>query len=154
MADRLERLVEERVGALGVDVEEVALSQSGSKRVLKVAIDADGGVSIDTITDVTRDLSAALDESDVMGKQPYTLEVTSRGLDRPLTHPRHWRRNHGRLVSITLLDGPAVSGRIVGSDEVGVDVAVKGQERRVAYADVSTARITPELRPRPGAEES
>lgn len=147
MTDRLEQIVDERVTALGLDLEAVELSRAGAKRVLRVAVDADDGVSIDTITAVTRDLSAALDETDVMGTLPYTLEVTSRGLDRPLTAPRHWRRGAGRLAVVTLADGPAVTGRIVGSDEQGVELAVQGEQRRLGYGEIATARIKPELNP-------
>ena len=114
---RLEQLAERCVAPLGLDLEAVDLSpsgsaQSGKRRVLRVAVDADGGVPIETITEATRELSKALDASDVMGAQPYTLEVTSRGVDRPLTLPRHWRRNVGRLVVADLADGSRLKGRI------------------------------------------
>ena len=61
--------------------------------MLRVAVDKDGGVTLDDVADATREVNRVLDGSDVMGEQPYTLEVTSRGVDRPLTLPRHWRRN-------------------------------------------------------------
>ena len=116
---RLEQLAERCVTALGLDLEAVELSpsnpaQPGKRRVLRIAVDADGGVPIDSITQATRELSKALDTSDAMGAQPYTLEVTSRGVDRPLTLPRHWRRNVGRLVVAELADGSRVKGRISG----------------------------------------
>ena len=102
MTDRLETLVNDCVSALGLDVEAVELSSGGRRKVLRIALDADGGIGIDHITDATRALSEVLDGSDVMGAEPYTLEVTSRGVERPLTLPRHWRRNAGRLVRVTL----------------------------------------------------
>jgi ribosome maturation factor RimP len=145
LVDRVEDEVRDAVTSLGLDLEAVELSRSGSKRLLRVAVDADGGVSLDAITDATRAVSAALDAGSAMGEQPYTLEVTSRGLDRPLTHPRHWRRNVGRLVAASLHDGPAVTGRVVGSDETGVELEVKGQRRRLEYAEVARALVTPEL---------
>jgi ribosome maturation factor RimP len=88
-----------------------------------------------------------------MGEQPYTLEVTSRGLDRPLTLARHWRRNVGRLVVAELADGSRLRGRIAAVDDDPVDgtadVTVDGRQQRLALADVVTARIEPELtRPR------
>ena len=80
--------------------------------MLRVAVDKDGGVTLDDVAEATRAVSEVLDESDVMGEQPYTLEVTSRGVDRPLTLPRHWRRNADRLVTVTLTAGEQVTGRI------------------------------------------
>lgn len=146
---RLEQLAERCVTALGLDLEAVELSPSGKRRVLRIAVDADGGVPIDSITQATRELSKALDTADAMGSQPYTLEVTSRGVDRPLTLPRHWRRNVGRLVVADLADGTRVKGRITTVDEAptdgSVELAVDGAPRRVAFADVAKARIEAEL---------
>jgi ribosome maturation factor RimP len=150
MEGRLEQLAERCVTALGLDLEAVELSRAGSRRVLRIAVDADGGVPIDTITEATRDLSKALDSSDVMGAQAYTLEVTSRGVDRPLTLPRHWRRNIGRLVVADLADGSRLKGRIAAADDDAVDVTVDDEPRRLVLADVATARVQAELtRPRP-----
>ncbi|MGH3457158.1 ribosome maturation factor RimP [Aeromicrobium sp.] len=160
MTDRLEQLAERCVTALGLDLEAVELSRSGSNRLLRIAVDADGGVPIDSITQATRELSKALDASDVMGEQPYTLEVTSRGVDRPLTMPRHWRRNLGRLVIADLADGSRLKGRIaaVNDDETSdgsVEVTVDGRQRRLVLSDVATARIEPELtRPKSHAPKS
>ncbi len=146
MTDRLEQLAERCVTALGLDLEAVELSTAGSRRVLRVAVDADGGVPIDAITEATRELSKSLDDSDVMGAQPYTLEVTSRGVDRPLTLPRHWRRNVGRLVVAELIDGSRVKGRIAAAtDDDAVDLTVDGERRRIPISDVATARIKAEL---------
>jgi ribosome maturation factor RimP len=146
MADRLETLVDDCVSALGMDVEAVELSSGGHRRTLRVALDADGGVGIDQITDATRALSEALDASDVMGEEPYLLEVTSRGVDRPLTLPRHWRRNAGRLVLVTLADDTRFDARIGDSDDDGVDLAIgKAEPTRVPYDQITTALVQIEL---------
>jgi len=145
MTDRLETLVDDCVSALGLDVEAVELSSGGKRRMLRIAVDTDGGVGIDHITQATRALSDALDASDVMGTQPYTLEVTSRGVDRPLTEPRHWRRNAGRLVRVTLSDDTTVEGRIGEADDEGVDIETKSQTRRLGYGDIVTALVQTEL---------
>ena len=150
MEGRLEQLAERHVTALGLDLEAVELSPSGSaqpgkRRILRVVVDADGGVPIDSITEVSRELSKALDTSDVMGSQPYTLEVTSRGAERPLTLPRHWRRNVGRLVVADLADGSRVKARITASDDTSVDLTVDGALRRLPFADVTTAHVVAEL---------
>ena len=155
MTDRLEQLVERCVTALGLDLEAVELSKAGKRRVLRVAVDADGGVPIESITDASRELSKALDESDVMGAQPYTLEVTSRGVDRPLTLPRHWRRNVGRLVVADLADGSRVKARITSADDASIDLTVDGTLRRLPFEDVVAAHVQAELtRPRSDAHSS
>jgi ribosome maturation factor RimP len=145
MEGRLEQLAEQCVTALGLDLEAVELSPSGKRRVLRIVVDADGGVPIDSITEASRELSNALDASDVMGSQPYTLEVTSRGAERPLTLPRHWRRNVGRLVVADLADGSRVKARITASDDTSVDLTVDGALRRIPFADVTTAHVVAEL---------
>ena len=141
----LERLAERCVSALGLDLEAVELSKAGKRRVLRIAVDTDGGVGIDAIAEATRELSKALDASDVMGAQPYTLEVTSRGVDRPLTLPRHWRRNVGRLVVAELVDGSRLKARITAADESAVDLTADGALRRLPLDDVATARVEAEL---------
>jgi ribosome maturation factor RimP len=146
MTDSLETLVETTVSSLGLDLEALELTPAGRKRVLLVAVDRDGGVGIDDITDATRALSEVLDSSDVMGAEPYTLEVTSRGVDRPLTQPRHWRRNEGRLVRLRLVaDDSSVDGRIGGSDDTGVDIVGRAGRTRYAYTDITSALVQIEL---------
>jgi ribosome maturation factor RimP len=145
MTDSLETLVESTVTSLGLDLEALDLTPAGNKRVLRIAVDRDGGVGIDHITDATRALSEVLDSSEVMGEQPYTLEVTSRGVDRPLTEPRHWRRNEGRLVRLRLEgDESSVDGRIGASDDTGVEI-VGRTTTRYAYTDITSALVQVEL---------
>lgn len=145
MTERLETLVSDCVSAMGVDVEAVELREGGRRRVLRIALDADGGIGIDHITDATRALSDLLDSSDVMGAEPYTLEVTSRGVERPLTLPRHWRRNAGRLVRVTLADDSTVDGRIGDSDDTGVELTTKKDATRISYDQIVTALVQTEL---------
>jgi len=145
MTDRLETLVSDCVTAMGLDVEAVELSSGGRRRVLRIALDADGGIGIDHITDATRALSEVLDSSDVMGSQAYTLEVTSRGVEQPLTLPRHWRRNAGRLVRVTLDDDTTLDGRIGDSDDSGVELNTKKDATRIAYDQIVTALVQTEL---------
>ncbi len=103
--DRIEAELADPLRALGLDIEAVEITPAGKRRILRIAVDKDGGVTLDDVAEATREVNRVLDESDVMGEQPYTLEVTSRGVDRPLTLPRHWRRNAGRLVKVTFADG-------------------------------------------------
>ncbi len=145
MADTIEHLVERCVTDLGLDLEAVEITPAGKQRVLRVAVDTDGGVTIDHIADLTRALSRELDENDVMGPGAYTLEVTSRGVDRPLSLPRHWRRNAGRLVKATTGDGAKVVGRIGESDVEGVTLDVDGTPHRYTYDELERPLVQIEL---------
>lgn len=145
MNDSIAAVIEPTVRGLGFDLEAVELRGGGKHRTLLVAIDSDAGVGIDEITDVTRALAPVLDQTDVMGESPYTLEVTSRGVDRPLTEPRHWRRNRGRLVAVELVDTERFEARIGSSDDEGVDLDVRGTTTRFPYSDISAAVIQVEL---------
>jgi ribosome maturation factor RimP len=144
--DRLAEELTAPLGALGLDLEAVDLSSAGKRRVLRVAVDKDGGVTMDDIADATREISRVLDDDDVMGEQAYTLEVSSPGVDRPLTHPRHWRRNIGRLVSVTRHDGEPLSGRITASDEHSAVVDVEGAEHTVSFDEVKRAKVQIEFK--------
>jgi ribosome maturation factor RimP len=139
--DRLAGVLTEPLAASGLDVEAIELTPAGRRRLLRVAVDKDGGVTMDDIAEATKQVGVLLDTSDVMGEQPYTLEVTSPGTDRPLTLPRHWRRNEGRLVKVTTAEGRSVTGRIAGSDDDGADLEVDGSTERVAYDEVAKAKV-------------
>lgn len=148
--DRLGELLAEPVGSLGLDLEGVEVETAGKHRVVRVAVDRDGGVDMDHIAEATRAVSTVLDETDVMGDRPYTLEVSSPGVDRPLTLPRHWRRNIGRLVTVTFHEGRGsdqpVTGRIVDADDTSAQLDVDGETREVALADVARAKVQIEFR--------
>jgi ribosome maturation factor RimP len=150
--DRIEAELADPLRALGLDIEAVEITPAGNRRVLRVAVDKDGGVSLDEVAEATREVNRVLDGSEVMGEQPYTLEVTSRGVDRPLTLPRHWRRNAGRLVKVTFADGSAATGRILGSDDERVTLDIGGAEREVGYDEVTKALVQVEFN-RPGKDD-
>ena len=151
--DRIETELVDPLSALGLDVEAVEITPAGKRRILRVAVDKDGGVTLDDVAQATREVAAVLDDSDVMGEMPYTLEVTSRGVDRPLTLARHWRRNTDRLVKVTLADGEELTGRIVDCDEAAARVDVDGEHRQVPYLDVDKALVQIEFN-RPSTKES
>ena len=154
ITDRLAGLLAGPIEALGLDLEAVDLSKAGKRSVLRVAVDRDGGVDLDDIAAATGEVSRALDDADVMGGGSYTLEVSSPGVDRPLTLPRHWRRNADRLVKVTRADGTELTGRILSSDETGAELDVEGTTRRVAFDDVNKARIQIEFkRPADGSHD-
>ncbi len=135
----------------GLDLEDVQLTGAGRRRIIRVLIDRDGGVSLDDIADATTDVSAALDHEDILGNAPYTLEVTSPGVDRPLTLPRHWRRNVHRLVKVTPRVGEPFTARITAVDDSGATVELDGAETMLAYADIVKARVEIEFNRPSGA---
>lgn len=149
--DRIEQALATPLAALGLDVEAVELTPAGRRRILRVAVDADGGVTLDDVAEATRTVSEVLDSSDVMGEQPYTLEVTSRGVDRPLTLPRHWRRNADRLVKVTTVDGQTFTGRVVEAGDDAATLDIDGTRRELAYPGVAKALVQVEFN-RPTAD--
>ncbi|GAB4099225.1 ribosome maturation factor RimP [Sinomonas halotolerans] len=123
---RLHALLEPAVHAHGLILEGVTLTQAGRHRVLHVAVDLpedqEGGVGLDAIAEVSRDVSAALDADPAGDSRPYDLEVSSPGVSRPLTQPRHWRRARGRLVKVNVIQGENVTGRLTEVAESGIVV--------------------------------
>jgi ribosome maturation factor RimP len=110
-------LLEPIVGTSGFDLEELRVEPAGRRRLIRLVVDSDAGVSLDDVAAVSQAVSSALDESDVMGSAPYVLEVTSPGVDRPLTEPRHWRRAAGRLIRAPLAGGGQIEGRVMTADD-------------------------------------
>jgi ribosome maturation factor RimP len=133
------------IAAAGMDLESVRVSAAGRRRLLRVVVDSDRGVSLDDAATISRKLSAALDAAPVMGDFPYTLEVSSPGVDRPLTDPRHWRRAVGRLVQVTAADAGPISGRVLAADADGVTLDVAGDHRRFGYAALGAGAIQVEF---------
>jgi ribosome maturation factor RimP len=149
--DRIADVIRPVVAAAGMDLESVRVTAAGRRRLLRVVVDSDRGVSLDDAATVSRDLSAALDTVAVMGDFPYTLEVSSPGVDRPLTDHRHWRRAVGRLVRVTVTDSGgtrSVSGRICAADADGVTLDLEGDpktRRRFPYAVLGPGAIQVEF---------
>jgi ribosome maturation factor RimP len=137
---QLRAILEPVVAAAGYDLEDVELSVAGRRSVVRVVVDRDGGVDLDAIADVSRTVSEALDAADALGESPYVLEVTSRGVDRPLTEPRHWRRNVGRLVEV---DG--TTGRVLEATDQGVTLEVDGARRDVTHDELGAGTIIVEF---------
>jgi ribosome maturation factor RimP len=122
--ERLVMVIEPAVAAVGCDLEQVTVSPAGKRKVVRVVVDADAGVTLDAVAAVSRAVTEVLDarDTELFGDSPYVLEVTSPGVDRPLTEPRHWRRAVGRLVEVPV-DGATVRGRVAGTDDDGVQLA-------------------------------
>jgi ribosome maturation factor RimP len=158
-AERIVGLLEPAVAALGMDLEDVRITSAGRRRLLRIVVDADGGVSLDDIALASRELSATLDRAAAMGEASYTLEVSSPGVDRPLTEPKHWRRAVGRVVTAplgpqsgTAAGGPAatVTGRVAGADSSGVRIDVDGATRELGYSELGPGKIQIEFAPLDG----
>lgn len=153
--ESLGRVLTPIVSAAGLDLDDVVIRSAGRRSLVRIVVDADGGVALDTVASISQEISDAIDASNLMGETPYTLEVSSPGVDRPLTEPRHWRRAQARLVEITDVDGQVVIGRIVSSDDTGVVLEVrpgkpgtiKTVERRFDYADIDSAIVQVEFNP-------
>ncbi len=137
MEGRIADVIDPVIAAAGMDLESV--------RVSAAVVDSDRGVSLDDAATISRKLSAALDAAPVMGDFPYTLEVSSPGVDRPLTDPRHWRRAVGRLVQVTAADAGPISGRVLAADADGVTLDVAGDHRRFGYAALGAGAIQVEF---------
>ena len=153
--DDLEQLLQPVVSAAGLDIEGVEVAAAGRRQVIRVYVDQDGGVDLDTVAEVSRTVSAALDRTGLLGDAPYVLEVSSPGVDRPLTQPRHWRRSAGRLVRIGLAGGGELTGRVLGADETGVVVDDAGTGRHLAFAEIAAGRVQVEFnRPDAGLADS
>ena len=133
------------IAAAGMDLESVRVSAAGRRRLLRVVVDSDQGVSLDDAAAISRKLSAVLDGAPVMGDFPYTLEVSSPGVDRPLTDPRHWRRAVGRLVQVTAADVGPISGRVLAADADEVTLDVGGDRRRFGYAALGAGAVQVEF---------
>jgi ribosome maturation factor RimP len=146
-ATRLAGWIAPVVAAAGYDLEELVVTPAGRRSVVRVVVDRDEGVSLDDVAEVSRAVSAVLDREDgELGRAPYVLEVTSPGVDRPLTEPRHWRRNTGRLVAVAV--GPAgsaeqLTGRITAVDDAGVTIAVEKPGKPGARKKPPTPRSVP-----------
>lgn len=169
---RLRTVIEPVLTAAGYDLEELSVSRAGRRHIVRVIVDSDAGVSLDGVADVSRAVSAALDQAEETGTEliagEYQLEVSSPGVDRPLTLPRHWRRNQGRLVRVTVTApgepaltedagrdraeaGPAtpagrqITGRVVSADDERVVLDLDGEVRSWAYPELGPGRVQVEF---------
>jgi ribosome maturation factor RimP len=144
------------VAKAGFELEDLGITRVGRRHLLRVVVDADGGVSLDAVAEVSRQVSEALDAAEAGGGEliagEYQLEVSSPGVDRPLTEPRHWRRNVGRLVKVKAGERHVV-GRVTAADAAGVMLDVDGVTTAVAYDRLGPGRVQVEF-VRPGEADS
>ena len=129
------------IEAAGVYFEEVTLD-TASPRILTVVIDGDTPLNLDQVTTVTKEISDILENLAELGDTPFTLEVSTPGIDRPLTLPRHWRKNQDRLVTVTLMDGSIKKGRI--GEQIEQTVLIDGEV--IALSEISRAQVEIEFK--------
>lgn len=163
---RLREAIEPIVADAGFDLEAVTVSAAGRRRVVKIIVDSDDGVDLDRAAELSRAVSDLLDTDDaVLGPAPYVLEVTSPGVGRPLTLPRHFRRSRRRLLVVTTTDGRSVTGHLLrvvepdaGSGTPGeaiptpgitLLVGPKADEVTLAWDQVARAKVEVEFSPPP-----
>jgi ribosome maturation factor RimP len=143
-------VLEPVVRSAGLDLESVKVVPAGRRRLLRVVVDADRRPSLDDIAELSRSLSKELDDSGAMGEAAYTLEVSSPGVDRPLTETRHWCRAQGRLVRVPLAPGApghpgTVEGRVITAGADGVVLDVGGQQREFGYQELGPGQVQVEF---------
>ncbi|WP_433553156.1 ribosome maturation factor RimP [Micromonospora zamorensis] len=160
---RLRAVIEPVVNDAGYDLEDLSVSRAGRRHVVRVMVDADGGIDLDAVADVSRAVSTALDAAEEAGGDivagEYQLEVSSPGVDRPLTLPRHWRRNVSRLVKVTVRGAAALpeqrgeqptgdrqlTGRVIAADDEVVQLETEDGRTSWAYAQLGPGRVQVEF---------
>ena len=146
LVNNLTELLTPAVTRAGFVLEEVAVTPVGKRRLVAVVVDCeDRNPSLDEVTVVSKEVSAILDNYTQMGEMPFTLEVTTPGIDRPLTLGRHWKKNIGRLVKITPKTGEKYIGRIASVKDNAVTIEIKGKESEISFAEISRAQIEVEF---------
>ena len=130
------------IESLGFYVEDIAITSAGKRSMLTVIVDGDTHLSLDQVTVATKAISEIVENLPTLGNNPFTLEVTSPGLDRPLTKPRHWQKNKDRLIKIILNDGKEITGRIKDSTQLAVTV----DEQVINFADMKRATLEIEFK--------
>jgi ribosome maturation factor RimP len=138
------------VSDAGYDLEDVTVTSAGRRSLVRVIVDADGGIDLDAVAVVSRIVSDALDADAESPTSPralagaYVLEVSSPGVDRPLTEHRHWRRAVGRLVTVPS-GGTTVTGRVTVVDDAGVTLEVDGSPRQLTWDMVGRGKVQVEF---------
>ncbi len=134
----LTELLTPAVRDAGFVLEEVKVTPAGKRRIIAVIIDGlERNPSLDEVTVVSRIVSEILDNYSQLGEMPFTLEVTTPGVDRPLTQPRHWRKNIGRLVKVTPIEGEIFTSRILSVSESGATL----EDRDIEFSKIKRAQV-------------
>jgi ribosome maturation factor RimP len=145
LKDQIAELITPALQQAGYFLEDVNLVTPGNHRLVTVIVDGESALNLDQVTVASKLVSELMDEASFMGETPFTLEVTSPGIDRPLTLPRHFAKNVSRLLKITKTDGNVVTGRITSNTENDLTLAVAEKkeikEVVVALSDIKRAVV-------------
>ncbi len=138
----LQELLAPVVAASGLELDSVTRTRSDAMPLLRVVVEAPigaDGIDSDTLADVSRAVSKALDAADPIDGE-YLLEVSTPGAERELTKVGHWMRQIGRLVRIKLRAGGYISGRVIDASETSATIDVDGEATTIDYQDMRKAR--------------
>ena len=145
LKDQISEAVLPAIEAQGAYLEDVHVATPGNHRIVTVIVDGDSSLNLDQVTVVTKAISEVLDAASFMGEAPFTLEVTSPGVDRPLTLPRHFAKNATRLLKVTKTDGSVVEGRLLSNTDADITVEVimkkEVSEVVIPIADIKRAVV-------------
>ena len=145
LKDQISELVTPALSQAGYFLEDINIVTPGQHRIVTVIVDGESALNLDQVTVASKLVSELLDEATFMGETPFTLEVTSPGIDRPLTLPRHFAKNVTRLLKVIKTDGEVVTGRITSNTETEVTLTVTEKKSAkdvvVALKDIKRATV-------------
>ncbi|MEY4087068.1 MAG: hypothetical protein RIU70_178 [Actinomycetota bacterium] len=154
LKDQISQHISPALQEAGFFLEDINLASPGHHRIVTVIVDGESSLTLDQVTVASKLVSELLDEAAFMGETPFTLEVTSPGIDRPLTLPRHFVKNHDRLLKVIKSDGDVVIGRLLSNTDgaVTLNVVDKKEEREVTIAltDIKRAQVEVEFNRKDG----
>jgi len=157
MTQSISELITPAVTEAGFYLEEVQIAAPGNHRIVTCVVDGPTPLNLDQVTVVSRIISELLDGETFMGETPFTLEVTSPGVDRPLTELRHWTKNISRLIKATLNDGSVVSGRLTEFDSSNFTLVenIKGRIKThvIAFEKIKRAVVEVEFNRKDSTDE-
>ena len=140
--EEISAVITPALAILGFYLEDITITTAGKRSMLTVIVDGDTHLSLDQVTAATKAIGELVENIQSLGDSPFTLEVTSPGIDRPLTKPRHWRKNIDRLVKIVLQDGKEVKGRIKDASELSATV----DQQVILFTDIKRATLEIEFK--------
>jgi ribosome maturation factor RimP len=145
LKDQIAELITPALQEAGYYLEDINVVSPGNHRIVTVIVDGDAALNLDQVTVASKLVSELVDEAPFMGETPFTLEVTSPGIDRPLTLPRHFAKNVTRLLKITQNDGVVVTGRITSNTDLDVTLSViekkASKDLTILLADIKRAVV-------------
>ena len=154
LKDQISEHITPALHKAGYFLEDVNLVSPGQHRIVTVIVDGESALNLDQVTVASKLVSELLDEATFMGETPFTLEVTSPGIDRPLTLPRHFAKNVDRLLKVTKSDGVVVTGRILANTDSDVTLSVTEKkdvkEVVISLGDIKRAQVEIEFNRKEG----